>query len=211
VLPNITPTDMFRWKEREHFAPSLLATRHLDPMYNTECLLRAFRVIRKRFPQASLSVAGDGSEADRLRELVSRWNLGGVKFLGPVAHHNLPALYAAHDIYLNSSNVDNFPGALVEAACCGLPIVTTGAGGIPLMIKHGERGIVVGLNDDAALAAGVIEIVEHPEFASRLARQARNWAEQFSWKDVLPRLLACYGSPVTVVETHVSEADALIQ
>jgi glycosyltransferase involved in cell wall biosynthesis len=211
LLPNITPTEMFQWKEREYFAPSLLATRHLDPMYNTECLLRAFRIIQKRFPQAGLSVAGDGSEANRLQELVSQWNLGGVRFLGPVAHDDLPVLYAAHDIYLNSSNVDNFPGALVEAACCGLPIVTTGAGGIPLMIKHRESGIVVGLNDDAALAAGVIEIVEHAEFGRSLAWQARSWAEQFSWKDVLPRLLACYGSPVTAVQTRVPEADALIQ
>jgi len=211
LLPNIARTEMFPWKKREYFAPSLLVTRHLDPMYNTECLLRAFRMIRERFPEASLSVAGDGSEALRLKELASRWKLGGVKFLGEVAHDNLPALYASHDIYLNSSNVDNFPGALVEAACCGLPIVTTGAGGIPSMIKHRENGIVVDLNDERALAAGVIEIVEHPEFGCRLARQARTWAEQFSWKDVLPRLLACYGTSITAVETRVPETEALIQ
>ncbi|HZZ17470.1 MAG TPA: glycosyltransferase family 4 protein, partial [Candidatus Sulfotelmatobacter sp.] len=164
VLPNIAQTEMFPWKKRESFAPSLLVTRHLDPMYNTECLLRAFRIIKARFPEAVLSVAGDGSETMRLRDLVSQWQLDGVKFLGPIAHDELPALYASHDIYVNSSNVDNFPGALVEAACCGLPIVTTGAGGIPSMIKHRENGIVVELNDDRALAAGVGEIVERPEF-----------------------------------------------
>jgi glycosyltransferase involved in cell wall biosynthesis len=211
LLPNIAQTEMFPWKRRECFAPSLLVTRHLDPMYNIECVLRAFRTIRARFPEALLSVAGDGSEAMRLRQLVSRWKLEGVRFLGPVSHDNLPALYALHDIYLNSSNVDNFPGALVEAACCGLPIVTTGAGGIPSMIKHRESGIVVGLNDDGALAAGVIEIIENREFGCRLARQARNWAEQFSWKEVLPILLACYGSTVAVVKTRVPEAEALIQ
>jgi glycosyltransferase involved in cell wall biosynthesis len=211
VLPNIAQTEMFPWKKRESFAPSLLVTRHLDPMYNTECLLRAFRIIKARFPEAVLSVAGDGSETMRLRDLVSQWQLDGVKFLGPIAHDELPALYASHDIYVNSSNVDNFPGALVEAACCGLPIVTTGAGGIPSMIKHRENGIVVELNDDRALAAGVGEIVERPEFGQSLARQARKWAEQFSWKEVLPRLLACYGSAATNIETSVPEAEALIQ
>ena len=211
LLPNIAQTEMFPWKKRESFAPSLLVTRHLDPMYNIECLLRAFRIIKERFPEAKLCVAGDGSEAMRLRELVSRWKLDGVKFLGPVSHDNLPALYALHDIYLNSSNVDNFPGALVEAACCGLPIVTTGAGGIPSMIKHREDGIVVGLNDDRALAVGVLEILEHPELGRSLARQARNWAEQFSWKEVLPKLLACYGNSATTIETSIPEAEALIQ
>jgi glycosyltransferase involved in cell wall biosynthesis len=180
-------------------------------MYNTECLLRAFRIIKARFPEATVSVAGDGSEAMRLRDLVSQWKLDGVKFLGPIGHDELPALYASHDIYVNSSNVDNFPGALVEAACCGLPIVTTGAGGIPSMIKHRENGIVVDLNDDMALAAGVSEIIEHPELGHSLARQARKWAEQFSWKEVFPRLLACYGSIATNIETSVPEAQALIQ
>ena len=99
----------------------------------------------------------------------------------------------------------------MEAASCGLPIVTTGAGGIPSMIKHRESGIVVGLNDDKALAAGVIEIIEHPEFGRSLARQARTWAEQFSWKEVLPRLLACYGSPSGAIEPSIPEAEALIQ
>jgi glycosyltransferase involved in cell wall biosynthesis len=211
LLPNIAPTEKFLWKRRESFAPSLLATRHLDPMYNTECLLRAFRIVKARFPEATLSVAGDGSEATRLRDLVSQWKLDGVKFLGPIAHRELPALYAAHNIYINSSNVDNFPGALVEAACCGLPIVTTGAGGIPSMIKHRENGIVVKLDDDNALAAGVVEIVEQPEFGRRLARQACLWAEQFSWKEVLPRLLACYGSAAANIEPGAPEAEALMQ
>lgn len=211
LLPNIAPVEMFPWKAREYFAPSLLVTRHLEPMYNIECLLRAFRVIQKHFPQASLTIAGDGSEAVGLKDLVFKWKLSEVKFLGAVPHDDLPALYASHDIYINSSNVDNFPGALVEAACSGLPIVTTGAGGIPSMLQHRESGVVVGLNDDKALAAGVLEIIEHPEFGRHLARQARKWAEQFSWKNVFPRLLACYGRPVETVETHSSEAEALIQ
>src|ERR1700722_5259613 len=81
LLPNIAQTEMFSWKKREGLAPSLLVTRHLDPMYNIECLLRAFRIIKAHFPEAKLSVAGDGSEAKRLQELVAKWKLAGVKFL----------------------------------------------------------------------------------------------------------------------------------
>lgn len=208
LLPNIAETEKFPWKERDRFAPALLVTRNLDPMYNTECLLRAFRIIKTRFPDAVLTVAGEGSEGPRLRALVQEWKLSGVQFLGAVAHDDLPALYAAHDIYVNSSNVDNFPGALVEAACSGLPIVTTGAGGIPRMIRHRESGIVVGLNDEKALAAGVIEILEHPDLGRALARNARNWAEAFSWQSVWPRLLACYGSRITTGELPLHGAEA---
>jgi glycosyltransferase involved in cell wall biosynthesis len=97
---------------------------------------------------------------------------------------------------VNSSNVDNFPGALVEAACCGLPIVSTRAGGIEDMIISRHNGILVDLNDHEALAAGVIEIVEDCEFSRQLARRARVWAEQFSWQNVLPVLSRVYDLPL---------------
>jgi len=209
LLPNLADVEKFPWKDRSYFAPALLVTRHLEPMYNTECLLRAFRIVQKRFPAAVLSVAGDGSQARRLRDLVDEWSVSGVRFLGAIAHADLPALYAAHDLYINSSSVDNFPGALVEAACSGLPIVTTGAGGIPWMIRNHERGIVVELNDDKALAAGVIDIIENPKLGQRLAREARTWAEQFSWNHVFPKLMACYGSSSVANGLHLSEAEVL--
>lgn len=211
LLPNIAQIEMFPWRERKCFAPTLLVTRNLEPMYNVACILRAFRMIQDRFPNAMLSVAGDGSESPRLRQYVRDCNLRGVRFLGAVAHSDLPALYAAHDIYVNSSNVDNFPGTLVEAACCGLPIVTTGAGGIPVMIRQRENGIMVGLDDERAMSAAVIEIVENPEFGRSLARRARNWAEQLSWKEVLSRLLTIYGGPNSIENQPLAKPEALVQ
>lgn len=196
LLPNIADADLFAWRERRRFAPRLLVTRHLNPIYNIQCLLRAFRIVQARFPDASLTIAGTGSEEGRLQDFANRWELRNVNFCGPVAHQQLPLLYDSHDIYVNSSNVDNFPGALVEAACCGLPIITTSAGGIRHMIRDRNNGILVDLNDHAALAAGVIEIVEDPAFGRCLARNARAWAEQFSWHKVWPVLMRCYDMPL---------------
>jgi glycosyltransferase involved in cell wall biosynthesis len=177
-------------------------TRHLEPIYNVECLLRALRIVQTRFPEAVLTIAGAGSEGNRLRDLVLSWGLQGVKFCGPVAHHELPALYAAHDIYVNSSSIDNFPGALVEAACCGLPIVTTCAGGIPQMISDRQNGILVDLNDHVSLAGAVVEIAKNPVLGQSLARQARLWAEQYSWSKIFPLLLDCYGMATPVAKVQ---------
>lgn len=206
LLPNLADTELFRWKEREQFAPKLLVTRNLEPVYNLECLLRAFRLVQERFPGAVLSIAGEGSQENRLRSMSARLGLRGVRFCGRVEQRDLPAVYARHDICVNSSRVDNFPGALVEAACSGLPIVTTRAGGIVHMIRDRETGILVDLDDDAALAAGVAEIIENPKLGCRLARQARSWAEQFSWKHIMPVLLASYGWDAPLQELHVAES-----
>jgi glycosyltransferase involved in cell wall biosynthesis len=162
-------------------------------MYDVECVLRAFRVLQAKIPEATLGVAGEGSEKDRLQTLVREWNLNGVNFYGAVPHQELSSLYLQHDIYLNASRVDNFPGALVEAACAGLPIVTTRAGGIPEMIQDRQNGLLCDVGDAGALANCVMEILEHQDFAHQLARNARSWAEQFSWHSVFPQLLQCYG------------------
>ena len=193
VLPNIADTDLFPFRERKQIGPRLFVSRHLEPMYDTECVLRAFRRVQRSVPEATLGIAGDGTEKDRLETLVRDWGLSGVNFYGAVPYVGLPALYAQHDIYLNGSRVDNFPGALVEAACAGLPIVSTRAGGIPDMIEHGKNGLLAEVGDDQALADNVLNLLRRPEFAYELARTARTWAEQFSWRRILPQLLRADG------------------
>lgn len=198
LLPNIADTELFPFVERKTVAPRLFVSRHLEPMYDTECVLRAFRRVQQSVPEATLGIAGDGVERTRLEGLVRQWGLGGVTFYGAVPYARLPALYAQHDIYINGSRVDNFPGALVEAACAGLPIVTTRAGGIPEMIEHGRNGLLADVGDDHALAANVLQFLREPAIAGEMARAARTWAEQFSWRRILPQLLQAYGfSPET--------------
>jgi glycosyltransferase involved in cell wall biosynthesis len=193
LLPNLADTELFPFVEREQFSPRLFVSRSLEPMYDVECVLRAFRIVQRKIPQAVLGIAGEGSEANRLRSLVREWRLNGVHFYGTVPHKAVPSLYQRHDIYVNASRVDNFPGTLVEAACAGLPIVTTRAGGIPEMIRHRENGLLCEVGDPDALATCVLQILQHRDFARQLARTARSWAEQFSWRSVFPQLMQCYG------------------
>jgi len=193
LLPNIAEGGLFSFCERKAFSPRLLVTRNLEPMYNLECVLRAFRIVQTQCPEAVLGVVGSGSQEARLRHLVDELRLAGVTFYGAVRNQDLPAIYAQHDIYVNASSVDNFPGALVEAACSGLVIVTTRAGGIPDMLPDRERALLVPLNDHEALAQGALECLRNQQFAHKLAQAAHVWAGQFSWANVFPRLMECYG------------------
>lgn len=196
ILPNVVDSDSFPFKQRDHFYPRLLVTRNLEVIYDVECVLRAFRIVRQAHPNAELGIAGAGREEQRLRKLAREWKLGAaVKFFGFVPHEQLPAVHAEYDILVNASRVDNFPGAITEAACSGLAIVTTRAGGIAKMIRHRENGLLVDLNDPQALAAGVLELLDNQELAQSLTRRARFWAEQFSWQEVLSLLYKFYRLP----------------
>lgn len=193
IVPNILDFSLFRYRRLAPIRPRLLVTRHLEKIYDVESVLRAFRDVRKEVPNASLWIAGSGSEAPRLRGLAEEWGLGEVRFLGHVAHGDIPRLFAECDILINASVVDNFPGALLEASAAGLVVVTTAAGGIPWIYRDGETALLVQPGDWRALASAVIKVLQDPRLADHLASSAAAMARDCEWPRVRERLYAAYG------------------
>jgi glycosyltransferase involved in cell wall biosynthesis len=197
IVPNILDLTSFRYRRRSTMRPELLVTRHLDTIYDIESVLRAFGVVQKEYPEASLWIAGTGPEEGRLRGLVSAWNLAHVTFLGEVTHANLPAVCDQRDIYVNASRVDNFPGALLEASAAGLVLVTTNAGGIPFIYQDTRTAFLVEVGDWQSLGAAIIRVLRNPSAALELTTAALAVARGCDWGEVRQLLYAVYGiSPV---------------
>ncbi len=97
----------------------------------------------------------------------------------------MATLYDEADVYLNAPDIDNMPNSILEAAACGLPIVTSDAGGIPYIVRNGVTALLTPRNDDAALAAAAIRLFEEPGLASRLAAAARSEVlDHYTWAAV---------------------------
>ena len=169
---NIVETDRFRLRERSPLRPVFLSNRNFEPLYNVGCVLRAFALIQREYPEARLLVAGDGSRRDELHRLAGELGLRQTEFLGPVAPEKMPALYDAADIYINGSDIDNMPGSIIESYASGLPVVTTDAGGIPYILTDQETGILAPRGDHEALAAGAIRLLRDREFAAGVIARA---------------------------------------
>jgi glycosyltransferase involved in cell wall biosynthesis len=145
------------------------------------------RVDGERFEVAGGGVlrAGDGSERTRLREHAAALGLGGVTFTGPVAPHDMPALYDAADLYVNASLIDNMPLSILEAYAAGTPVVTSDAGGIPVIAHDGRTALVTRGAAPPALAAGILRLLEEPALAADLVRQGRELVlDRYSWAAV---------------------------
>jgi glycosyltransferase involved in cell wall biosynthesis len=193
IVPNLLDSSLFRYRERSAFQPRMLVTRHLEKIYDIETVLRAVGCVQRTYPQASLWIAGSGSEAARLRELTASMRLSNVRFLGSIPHRELPAIYDQCDIYLNASRVDNFPGALVEASAAGLAVVTTAAGGIPFLYRNGETGWLVEPGDWEGLATAVQNVLEEQVRTSMITKAATEIARSCEWSEVRKWLYAAYG------------------
>ena len=206
IVPNVLDHSLFTYRQRAAMRPRMLVTRHLEKIYDIESVLRAFQSVQQQRPDASLWIAGGGSEEARLRRLVSHWNLRDVRFLGEVAHRDLPAIYDQCDIYVNASTVDNFPGALLEASAAGLVIVTTGAGGIPFIYDHGRSAWLVETGDWRGLAAGVDHVLRNPAAALEMTSTARRVALACDWPEVRKQLFDAYGFSVELPSTSLDGA-----
>jgi glycosyltransferase involved in cell wall biosynthesis len=168
--------------------PRLLVTRHLEAIYDVGTVLRAFAVIRSRFPQALLTIAGDGPQREELEALARELGiLDAARFTGNLANDEALRLLRDADVLLNASRVDNMPIALIEAMAHGVPIVSTNAGGIPFIVRHEETALLVDVGDAAGLAAAAMRVIGEPALARRLRAAGLMRAAEFQWPAVRGR------------------------
>jgi glycosyltransferase involved in cell wall biosynthesis len=155
-------------------------------------VLRAFALIQARIPEARLVVAGDGPERSALETLARDLNLQHTEFTGRVGHERVVELYDAADIFLNGSEIDNQPLSLLEAFACGLPVVTTDAGGIPDMVTTEETALVVPRGDFDQLAGCALRLLDDAALAQRLIQQARDECRKYNWSSVRSQWMDIY-------------------
>jgi len=181
VIENVVDTSRFHYRPRAPLRPRLLSTRNLDPYYRVDIVLKAFAAIKARYPEATLTVAGVGSEAERLHRLAASLATGGIRFVGRVEPEAMPDLYDTADIFVNASVVDNQPVSVLEAFAAGLPVVSTATGEIAAMVRDGETGRIVPPQDPATTADAVVELLENPARAALMTRRARAEVERYAW------------------------------
>ncbi len=171
---------------------TLLNVGSLEPVKGQAFLLRAFRQVACRFPSARLAVAGSGQLDKPLRRLVDELGIAGsVSLCGGVAHDDLPKLYQAATLFVQSSLHEAQGMALLEAAACGRPAVGTSVGALADLAP--EAAIATPIGDIDRLAAAIIELLDDPIQAGNLGRAARALAiREYSVERSAERFMALY-------------------
>jgi glycosyltransferase involved in cell wall biosynthesis len=193
VVPNIVDLERFQAAPRPVGDVHLIVTRNLEPIYDVGTAIRAFALVRARFPNARMTVAGTGPELQNLRGLAAACGAAGaVSFAGRIDNREIPALYQSASLMLNPSTVDNMPISILEAWSSGVPVVTTNAGGIPYLVEAGRDALLVDPRQPEDMAAAAIRVLETPTLAAALAKRGREVVGEFSWKRVRGKWLEVY-------------------
>jgi glycosyltransferase involved in cell wall biosynthesis len=199
VIPNPLDLTPYPYRERDHIEPRILWLRAFHPIYAPEVAVDALGHLLESHPEARLTMVGDdkgerSSVLDRVRRhgLEDRVTVGD--FAGPDEKRTL---FAAHDVFLNTSRVDNRPVSVVEAAASGLCVVSTDVGGVPDLVEDGVSAVLVPPDDPEAVAAAVVRLLAEPASARRISAGGRAVAVRGTpdrvraqWDDLLASLTA---------------------
>jgi glycosyltransferase involved in cell wall biosynthesis len=154
-------------------------------------LVAAAPLVLERHPDVRSVIAGDGELRSQLEELARP--LGDrVELLGE--RGDVPDLLASFDVFAFPSRFEGLCLAVIEAQAAGVPVVATPVGGIKETVVDGETGRLVPVGDVAALAAAIVEMLDEPEAAHRMAKTARSRVlERFAVERMVAETLALYG------------------
>lgn len=174
-------------------APLLLAMGRLHEAKAHDVTLQALAML----PEAFLWIAGAGPLEARLKGLASALGVGGrVRFLG--WRSDPSALYRAADLCVFPSRHEPLGNVVIQAWAHGLPVIAAASQGPRALIADGRDGVLIPIDDPAALAAAVRELLGADAARARMiAAGRRRVAGQFSEAAVVGRwkaLFADYGA-----------------
>lgn len=139
-----------------------IAAGRLQRSKGFDLLVDAWRIVADEHPEWKLHIYGDGSEARALSTQIATLGLGEhVQLKG--FSTELQTHMAQASLFVLSSRMDGTAMVLVEAMTCGVPVVSTNAPTGPAeIVNHGVDGLLVANQDVAALADGIVHMIELP-------------------------------------------------
>jgi glycosyltransferase involved in cell wall biosynthesis len=142
-----------------------------------DVLIDAFAKVRSMHPQAHLAFAGDGSLKDSLMAQAASLGVADAcSFPGQIA--DVIPFYHAIDAFVQSSQTEGTPNAVLEAMALGTPVVATDVGGTRDLITTDVHGLIVPSLNAAALADAMVRVIRDPAAARARTVAARTRIEQ---------------------------------
>jgi phosphatidylinositol alpha-1,6-mannosyltransferase len=174
-------------------APVVVCVSRLVARKGQDVLVAGWPRVLARHPGARLLLVGGGpAEASLRRAVAARGLEHSVVLTGPVPAAELPAHYAAGEVFAMPCrtrraglDVEGLGMVFLEAAACGRPVVAGTSGGAPEAVQDGVTGHVVDPRSPDAVADAIAGLLADPARAGEMGRAGRRWVEErWSWETI---------------------------
>ncbi len=159
-------------------------------------LLESFFLAQKQCPHASLVMAGDGPLLTDAQHKAKELGIEEkVIFPGRLTHKQVAETlgraraYVQHSITASNGDSEGTPVVILEAAACGLPVISTLHAGIPDVVEDQISGLLVAEGDINGMAKNMVKVLSDPEYAQRLGQKgARTVRTQYDIQQTVENL-----------------------
>ena len=163
--------------------PSFIYMGRLKPYKNIDVAIKAFSTVCKKFPDATLTVAGFGEIIKDLKKQVEKLGLSGrVRILGRVSEKEKVKLLGESWVAIQPSSFEGWGITVLEANACGTPVIASDVPGLRDSVSDGVTGILVPVKDAQALSETMEKLILDKDLRETLSENAGLWAGQFNWE-----------------------------
>jgi glycosyltransferase involved in cell wall biosynthesis len=188
IIPNLLTLQDYPFRHRLTVRPALIWMRTFYGYYRPDLAVEVLAHLHAEYPEATLTMAGqDKGLLPATQALVKKLGLEQhVRFPGMLDAAGKQREFAQHDLFLNTTQIDNMPICLLEAGAFGTPIVSTNVGGVPYLVQDGQTALLTPPDDVAAMSRAVCRLIQEPGLAARLSQGGRAIAEGCAAERIVP-------------------------
>jgi glycosyltransferase involved in cell wall biosynthesis len=174
--------------------------KRMAPKYGPSYLLEAFSLIYNKYPNSRLILVGGGQQEGELKQLAYKLGIiESCKFVGSIAHKEVPKWLNKFDIYCAPSILESFGVAVIEASACGLPVIVSRVGGLPEVVQEGQTGLIVPPKDVNALAQAMDTLINNKKLRMDMGRAGIEFVRQnYDWEYCVDKMEQLYNQMVEV-------------
>ena len=169
----------------------LFLGRFDEPRKGMSVLIGALPAVVERFPDIEILVVGHG-EVDELRDDAGPL-ADHLRFLGQVTDAEKASALRSADVYCApNTGGESFGIVLVEAMAAGTAVVASELDAFRRVLSDGDAGRLVPVDDSAALATGLIEVLTDDALRARLVDCATEAVQRYDWSVVAKQIMRVY-------------------
>ncbi len=194
IIPNVVDTNHFYFKPKEK--NKTFRWLHVSTMYplkNVDKIIQTFALIDKQRDDWELVLVGPIKT--EYKNLIEDLQLQSkIKFTGEVSYEEVTHQMQLANAYIMFSQHENFPCTIIEALCCGLPVISSNVGGISEALND-SNGILVEANNTKELQAAILSLMNNPAQLNeeKIAAEA---SSKYNYKAVAQQFMSAYRSVI---------------
>jgi glycosyltransferase involved in cell wall biosynthesis len=156
----------------------LITTGRMEKVKNHKLMIDAFVQVCKEHDNVTLTILGDGELRNDINEKIIQHGLQDRVILKGIVKDIAGELNKA-DIYIMSSDYEGLPLSVLEAMACGLPVVTTKAGGVIDIVKNNKNGLLVEVGNEKQLVDAMNKLIVRPKLRKKMGEVSLEYSRKY--------------------------------